>query len=107
MALGYTKWGAASGTSSTFTTNTAAATDTYLWAQEAAARERQREAIISQQQAFNPYRKSFTTKSVAKKSVAKSLVRNLPLVAGSGDLVNTLQREFNHWASLQMQALHG
>ena len=34
-------------------------------------------------------------------------VRNMPFVCGKGDLLNTLQRDFDHWAKPQMRMLHG
>ena len=37
----------------------------------------------------------------------KKLVRNLPFVDGGDGLVNTLQREFDHWAGDQMKVLYG
>lgn len=35
----------------------------------------------------------------------KKLVRNLPFVCGSDDLLNTLQRDFDHWAQVQKRIL--
>ena len=50
-----------------------------------------------------------TTKTMPYKAPSKApdrLVRNLPFVnGGADDLVNTLQREFNHWAGLQMMVI--
>ena len=55
---------------------------------------------------------SFTSKA-KKKKVADSyrqpstLVRNLPFVCNTDDLIGTLQREFNYWAGKQLDVLRG
>lgn len=41
------------------------------------------------------------------KPPVKRLVRNVPFVCGSGDLLRTLQRDFNHWAKPQMVLIGG
>ena len=40
-------------------------------------------------------------------SFRKKLVRNLPFVNGGDGLVETLQREFDHWAGDQMKLING
>jgi hypothetical protein len=47
-------------------------------------------------------------KAATKKfNAPKRLVRNMPFVCGAGDLLATLQRDFDHWAKPQMRAVHG
>lgn len=37
--------------------------------------------------------------------LAARLVRNMPFVCGAGDLLNTLQRDFDHWTNQQKRIL--
>jgi len=54
--------------------------------------------------------KQYDKKAYAKKegyAPTRKLVRNMPFVCGAGDLLNTLQRDFDHWAKPQMAVING
>ena len=102
-----------SGTSTNTTTSTSGTTATYVsMMQDEMRRQMERETMYRMDTLYG--HKVIPPGPTIKKgkrdkpiSFRKKLVRNLPFVHGGDSLVQTLQREFDHWAGDQMKLLHG
>jgi hypothetical protein len=95
MALGY--YGSSSGTFTT--TATSGTSDSMYWLHAAAQQHLSRPV--------QKHQKAIAGKGLGSRPAKKKLVRNLPFVCGSGDLLAALQREFDHWAGQNMEKIHG
>lgn len=91
------------GTTATTWTDTSTSSTTDTWIMQHAQEQRMYEQRQRQKQQHD--KKAYSKKE--GHAPVRKLVRNTPFVCGAGDLLNTLQRDFDHWAKPQMAVIHG